>query len=146
SMGIGTAALATLLGNDQSKASEQSKANDQSKTSATQLGLSDLPHHPPKARNVIYLLMNGGPPHIDMFDYKPELEKYRGKEIPESVHRNQRVSTMTQGAAKLALPAFTGFKQHGESGAWVCDFLPHTAGIVDDLCFVKSMHTTSVNH
>ena len=140
SMGIGTAALATLLGN------EQSKANDQSKTSATQLGLSDLPHHPPKARNVIYLLMNGGPPHIDMFDYKPELEKYRGKEIPESVHRNQRVSTMTQGAAKLALPAFTGFKQHGESGAWVCDFLPHTAGIVDDLCFVKSMHTTSVNH
>lgn len=145
-MGIGTAALATLLGNDQSKASEQSKANDQSKTSATQLGLSDLPHHPPKARNVIYLLMNGGPPHIDMFDYKPELEKYRGKEIPESVHRNQRVSTMTQGAAKLALPAFTGFKQHGESGAWVCDFLPHTAGIVDDLCFVKSMHTTSVNH
>ncbi len=134
SMGIGTAALATLLGNDQSK------------TSATQLGLSDLPHHPPKARNVIYLLMNGGPPHIDMFDYKPELEKYRGKEIPESVHRNQRVSTMTQGAAKLALPAFTGFKQHGESGAWVCDFLPHTAGIVDDLCFVKSMHTTSVNH
>ena len=140
SMGIGTAALATLLGNDQSKASEQSK------TSATQLGLSDLPHHPPKARNVIYLLMNGGPPHIDMFDYKPELEKYRGKEIPESVHRNQRVSTMTQGAAKLALPAFTGFKQHGESGAWVCDFLPHTAGIVDDLCFVKSMHTTSVNH
>lgn len=146
SMGIGTAALATLLGNDQSKASEQSKANDQSKTSATQLGLSDLPHHPPKAKNVIYLLMNGGPPHIDMFDYKPELEKYRGKEIPESVHRNQRVSTMTQGAAKLALPAFTGFKQHGESGAWVCDFLPHTAGIVDDLCFVKSMHTTSVNH
>lgn len=140
SMGIGTAALATLLGDDQSKASEQSK------TSATQLGLSDLPHHPPKARNVIYLLMNGGPPHIDMFDYKPELEKYRGKEIPESVHRNQRVSTMTQGAAKLALPAFTGFKQHGESGAWVCDFLPHTAGIVDDLCFVKSMHTTSVNH
>ena len=140
SMGIGTAALATLLGNDQSKASEQSK------TSATQLGLSDLPHHPPKARNVIYLLMNGGPPHIDMFDYKPELEKYRGKEIPESVHRNQRVSTMTQGAAKLALPAFTGFKQHGESGAWVCDFLPHTAGIVDDLCFIKSMHTTSVNH
>ncbi len=146
SMGIGTAALATLLGNDQSKASEQSKANDQSKTSATQLGLSDLPHHPPTAKNVIYLLMNGGPPHIDMFDYKPELEKYRGKEIPESVHRNQRVSTMTQGAAKLALPAFTGFKQHGESGAWVCDFLPHTAGIVDDLCFIKSMHTTSVNH
>lgn len=140
SMGIGTAALATLLGN------AQSKADDQSKTGANQLGLSDLPHHPPKAKNVIYLLMNGGPPHIDMFDYKPELEKYRGKEIPESVHRNQRVSTMTQGAAKLALPAFTGFKQHGESGAWVCDFLPHTAGIVDDLCFVKSMHTTSVNH
>jgi hypothetical protein len=133
-MGIGTAALATLLGKEQAKASD------------TRLGLVDLPHHQPKAKNVIYLLMNGGPPHIDTFDYKPELEKYRGKEIPESVHRNQRVSTMTQGAAKLVLPPFTGFKQYGESGAWVCDFLPHTAGIVDDLCFVKSMHTTSVNH
>lgn len=133
-MGIGTAALATLLGKEQAKASD------------TRLGLVDLPHHQPKAKNVIYLLMNGGPPHIDTFDYKPVLEKYRGKEIPESVHRNQRVSTMTQGAAKLVLPPFTGFKQYGESGAWVCDFLPHTAGIVDDLCFVKSMHTTSVNH
>ena len=133
-MGIGTAALATLLGKEQAKASD------------TRLGLVDLPHHQPKAKNVIYLLMNGGPPHIDTFDYKPELEKYRGKEIPESVHRNQRVSTMTQGAAKLVLPPFTGFKQYGESGAWVCDFLPHTAGIVDDLCLVKSMHTTSVNH
>jgi hypothetical protein len=133
-MGIGTAALATLLGKEQAKASD------------TRLGLVDLPHHQPKAKNVIYLLMNGGPPHIDTFDYKPELEKYRGKEIPESVHRNQRVSTMTQGATKLVLPPFTGFKQYGESGAWVCDFLPHTAGIVDDLCFVKSMHTTSVNH
>jgi hypothetical protein len=133
-MGIGTAALATLLGKEQANASD------------TRLGFGDLPHHQPKAKNVIYLLMNGGPPHIDTFDYKPELEKYRGKEIPESVHRNQRVSTMTQGATKLVLPPFTGFKQYGESGAWVCDFLPHTAGIVDDLCFVKSMHTTSVNH
>lgn len=105
-----------------------------------------LPHFPPKAKRVIYLLMNGAPPHIDMFDYKPELERWRGKEIPESIHQNQRVSTMTQGATKLVLPAFTGFRRYGESGQWVCDFLPHTAKIVDDLCFIKSLHTSAVNH
>ncbi len=134
--GIGVAALASLLNGSMSARANESAVG----------GLRELPHHAPKAKNVIYLLMNGAPPHVDMFDYKPELEKWRGKEIPESVHKNQRVSTMTQGATKLALPAFTGFKQYGSSGAWVCDFLPHTAGIVDDLCFVKSMHTTAVNH
>jgi hypothetical protein len=76
-----------------------------------------------------------------MFDYKPALQEYRGQEIPESVHRNQRVSTMTQGAKKIAFPAFTGFKQYGQSGAWLCDFLPHTASVADDLCFIKSLHT-----
>jgi hypothetical protein len=129
--GLGWCALASLLHRD---------------AAAAVPGLAGLPHHPPKAKRVIYLLMNGAPPHVDMFDYKPMLEKYRGEEIPESIHRNQRVSTMTQGAKKLALPAFTGFKQYGESGAWLCDFLPHTAAIADRLCFIKSLHTQAVNH
>ncbi len=110
-------------------------------------GLSELPHHAPRAKHVIYLLQNGGPPHLDTFDYKPEMEKYRGQELPESVHKNQRLSTMTAGQKqKLVLPAFAGFRQHGQSGAWVCDFLPHMAKVADELCFIKSMHTTQVNH
>ena len=108
--------------------------------------IGGLPHFAPKAKRVIYLFMNGAPPHLDMFDYKPQMEKWRGKEIPESVHGNKRQSTMTQGKGRSTLPAFTGFKQYGRSGAWVCDFLPRTAEIVDDVCFIKSMHTTQVNH
>ena len=137
-VGLGSAALASLMQPDLQAGEPAAGARFG--------GLPELPHHAPKAKHVIYLLMNGAPPHVDMFDYKPELEKWRGKEIPESVHQNQRVSTMTQGAKKLAFPAFTGFKQYGQSGAWVCDFLPHTAAITDDLCFVKSMHTNAVNH
>ena len=136
-LGIGGAALASLLKTDGFAASSNASGAG---------GLPGLPHFAPKAKRVIYLLHNGGPPHVDMFDYKPELEKWRGKEIPESVHKNQRVSTMTEKKPKLVLPPFTGFAQHGKSGAWVCDFLPHTAGIVDDVCFIKSMHTGAVNH
>jgi hypothetical protein len=135
--GIGVAALASLLGAGRGSAAEAGKR---------EIGVLGSPHHRPKAKNVIYLLMNGAPPHVDLYDYKPELERWRGKEIPESVHKNQRVSTMTQGAKKLAFPAFTGFKQHGRSGAWVCDFLPHIASIADEACFIKSLHTGAVNH
>src|SRR5262245_30188418 len=105
-LGLGAAALASLL---------PRSTLDAAPVLERPGGLPDLPHHPPKAQRAIYLLMNGAPPHIDMFDYKPALEQFRGQEIPESVHRNQRVSTMTQGAKKLAFPAFTGFKQYGQS-------------------------------
>jgi hypothetical protein len=139
-LGLGIPALASLLPGD--------LLADGGPRGAAQLGgLPDLPHFPPKAKRVIYLLQNGAPPHVDTFDYKPQMEKWRGQELPESVHKNQRLSTMTAGQqSKAVLPAFTGFKQYGESGAWLCDFLPHTASIADDLCFIKSMHTTQVNH
>jgi hypothetical protein len=129
--GIGVGALAGLLAKD---------------GLATAPEVGGLPHFAAKAKRVIYLFMNGAPPHLDMFDYKPGLEKWRGKEIPESVHGNKRQSTMTQGKGRLVLPALPGFKQYGKSGAWVCDYLPRTAEIVDDVCFIKSMHTTQVNH
>jgi hypothetical protein len=138
--GIGTAALAALLNPAVPASAGAAEAH------ARFGGLEGVPHYPGRAKNVIYMLMNGAPPHVDMFDYKPALEEYRGQEIPESVHRNQRVSTMTQGAKKIAFPAFTGFKQYGQSGAWLCDFLPHTASVADDLCFIKSLHTDAVNH
>ena len=138
SVGIGTAALATLLGED--------SAFGAGGATGTHDGLPGLPHFAPKAKRVIYLLQNGAPPHVDLFDYKPGLKPLFGQQIPESVHRNQRLSTMTAKKGKPILPPITGFRQHGKSGAWLCDYLPHTASIADDLCFVKSMHTTQVNH
>ncbi len=140
-VGIGSAALASLLARDGLASPAGAAAIKRGG------GWPDLPHFAPKAKHVIYLLQNGAPPHLDTFDYKPQMEAWRGKEIPASILGDKRFSTMTANVKqKLVLPAFTGFQQHGKSGAWVCDFLPHTAGIVDDLCFIKSMHTTSVNH
>ncbi|MDB6153252.1 MAG: hypothetical protein JWL90_1705 [Chthoniobacteraceae bacterium] len=136
-VGIGGVALASLL--------------DRELLGATNTlprigGLEGLPHFAPKAKRVIYLLQNGAPPHLDTFDWKPGMEKMRGQEIPGSVVGSKRFSTMTQTQKKLVLPAVAGFKQYGASGAWVGEYLPHMAGIVDDLCFVKSMHTEAVNH
>ena len=117
-VGLGSAALATLLGRELPAADAKKQVG----------GLPGLPHFPPQAKHVIYLLQNGAPPHVDTFDYKPGMEKFRGQELPESFHKNQRLSTMTAGQKqKLVLPPFTGFKQYGDCGAWVCDFLPHMA-------------------
>jgi hypothetical protein len=136
-VGLGSAALASLLGRDLAAAEAKKQIG----------GLAGFPNFAPKAKHVIYLLQNGAPPHVDTFDYKPDMEKFRGQELPESIHKNQRLSTMTAGQKqKLVLPPFTPFKQYGQCGAWIGDFLPHTATIVDDISFIKSMHTTQVNH
>jgi hypothetical protein len=150
-LGIGIPALASLLAGDTNRVSGQSNtATAPANGHARQRigGLPHLPHFPPKAKRVIYLFQNGAPSHIDLFDYKPMLTKRRGEQIPDSVVGGARFSTMTSGQTKRpCLPEITKFKQHGQSGAWVAaDFLPHTAAIADELCFVKSMHTTQVNH
>ncbi|RMF43320.1 MAG: DUF1501 domain-containing protein, partial [Planctomycetota bacterium] len=109
--------------------------------------LPDLPHFAPRARRVIYLLQNGAPSHVDLFDYKPMLGRMHGQQIPDSIVGGKRFSTMTGGQVERpCLKEITRFSRHGESGATICDFLPHTAGIADKLCFIKSMHTTQVNH
>jgi Protein of unknown function (DUF1501) len=136
SIGIGTAALATLLGEDPCGAAKDKPA-----------GLPGLPHFAPKAKRIIYLMQSGAPSHVDLFDYKPQLAKRRGQELPPSVSMGQRLTTMTAGQKKKpVLPGIAGFKQYGQSGAWLCDFLPRTASIADDLCFIKSMHTEAINH
>ncbi len=101
----------------------------------------------PKAKRVIYLFMHGGPSQLDLFDHKPGLAKHHGRELPASVRGEQRLTGMTSGQASLPVAAsrFT-FARHGRSGAWVSELLPHTAGIVDDLCLVRSMHTEAINH
>jgi len=105
-----------------------------------------LPHFAPKAKRVIYLLQSGAPSHVDLFDYKPLLAERRGEQIPESIHKSQKLSTMTANAGKPCLGAIAPFRQHGDSGRWLSDFLPYTAEIADDLCFVHSMKTEAVNH
>ncbi len=123
-LGLGTAALSNMLPS----------------------ALAGLSHYAPKAKRVIYLFQNGAPSHVDLFDHKPALKKWHGKEIPKEFLGDKRFSTMTADKTKSILAEITKFKQHGQSGAQVSSFLPYTASIADKLCFIKSMHTTQVNH
>lgn len=133
--GLGSAALASLL-TGKSTASQAQLDN-----------LGHLPHFAPKAKRVIYLFMNGAPTHTDLFDYKPKLQAMHGQTLPNEYVQGKRFSTMTGNPqGKLMLAPVEPFRQHGQSGAWVSEFLPHTAKVVDDLCFIKSMHTEQVNH
>jgi hypothetical protein len=138
-VGIGTAALATLLADDLRGAAGPAG-------SATG-GLPGVPHFAPKAKRVVYLMQGGAPSHVDLFDYKPQLLARRGQEVPASVLGGQRLTTMTAGQkSKPVLPGITGWKRHGRCGAWLCDFLPYTGTVADDACFIKSMHTEAINH
>jgi hypothetical protein len=137
--GLGTAALAWLLGREPAAAAAT--------TGAATPPPVPSPHHPARAKRIIYLFQNGAPTHVDLFDYKPRLQQLHGKPVPEDYVAGKRFSTMTGKAdGKLMLAPVEPFAQHGRSGAWVSRFLPHTARIVDDLCFVKSLHTDAVNH
>lgn len=138
SLGLGTAALSCVLQRD-------GLSDDD--TRGSYRGLAGLPHWKPKAKRVIYLFQNGAPSHVDLYDYKPQLKEWHGTQIPDEIVGGKRFSTMTGGqTARPVLSEITKFAQHGQSGAWVSDFLPHIAAITDDLCFVKSMYTESVNH
>ena len=132
--GLGTAALASMLATDGQAANRIA-------------GLSDVPHFKPKAQRVIYLFQNGGPTHVDLFDYKPKLQAMHGQPVPAEYIGEKRFSTMTGNASgKLMLAPVEPFRQHGQSGAWVSGFLPHTGSIADDVCFIHSLHTEQVNH
>lgn len=132
--GVGLAALATLLQKDGLMASHSERK-------------PLFGHFAPKAKRVIYLFQNGAPTHVDLFDYKPRIMDMHGKPVPKEYFGNKRFSTMTGNpAGKLMLAPVEPFKQHGQSGAWVSNFMPHIAEISDNLCFVKSMHTEAVNH
>lgn len=137
SMGLGTAALASLLGRDLRAANQDSS-----------FGLpGGLTHFAPKAKRVIYLFQNGGPTHVELFDGKSSLAAMHGQPVPDSFVSGKRFSTMTgKPDGKLMLAPVEPFQRHGQSGATVSAFLPHIAGISDELCFVKSMHTDAVNH
>ncbi len=140
SLGIGTAALASLM-------NESGYAAELPQTATAQSGLPGLPHFEPKAKRVIFLFQSGGPSQLDLYDPKPQLEKYRGQNLPESIRMGQRLTGMTAFQSSWpTAPSIFKFAQHGRSGAHLSELLPHTAKMVDDLCFIRSMHTEQINH
>lgn len=138
-LGLGTAALATLI-HGETRAAPSPQPSPPG-------GEGSIPHFAPKAKRVIYLFQSGAPSQMDLFDYKPKLDALRGTELPESIRRGQRFTTMTSTQASFpTAPSKFKFAQHGQSGAWVSDLLPHTSQVVDQLCFIKSMFTEAINH
>ena len=109
-------------------------------------GLIGLPHHEVKAKRVIYLTQSGGPSQIELYDHKPDMQKWAGKDLPDEIRQGQRLTTMTAGKAQLVMPSHAKFRQWGESGATVSEWLPHIGAVADDLCFIKSMHSEYINH
>lgn len=135
-LGIGSAALGTLLFKDQLFGT--------SDTASMPLGIAQFA---PKAKRIIYLFQNGAPSQLETFDYKPLLNKMHGEELPESIRKGQRLTGMTSNQESFPLVGSTfNFAQHGQSGAWVSELFPHMASIVDEMCIIKSMHTEAINH
>ena len=134
---LGSAALASLFAADRARA-------------ANVPGTPSLPertHHTPKIRQVIYLHMVGGPSQLDLYDYKPVMQEWYDKDLPDSVRMGQRLTTMTSGQKRFPIaPSMYNFRQHGECGMWITDLLPYTAKCADDMVFLRSMHTEAINH
>ena len=133
---VGYAALASLMGPSALRgASEPDPAR------------ALLPHFAPKAKNIIYLHMVGGPSQMDLYDYKPGMAQWYDKDLPESIRNGQRLTTMTSGQTRFPIaPSKYKFAQHGRCGMWVSELLPQTAKCVDDIAFIRSMHTDAINH
>ena len=129
---MGAAAIAGLMARD-----------NQSKASAA----AQLTHFAPKAKRIVYLFQSGGPSHLELLDYKPNLKKLHGTELPDSIRHGQRLTGMTSGQKSFPViaPKFK-FHQTGQAGTWVSELLPHTARVMDDICLIRSMHTEAINH
>ena len=124
SAGFGNLALASLL-------ADESQANPLA---------SKPPHRTPRAKQVIFLFMHGGPSQVDTFDYKPLLARDHGKPLPFAKPR------VVSGKTGNLLKSPFRFRQHGQCGAWVSELFPHVAGCVDDLCIINSMHCSNSRH
>jgi len=133
--GIGSMALASLLGTGQANAA----APD------TWKGITNPTHGLPKAKRVIYLYMAGGPSHLETFDYKPELARLDGKPMPTSFTQGEQLAQL-QGQALTCMGSQFEFGRHGQSGQEIASVLPHTASIADDICIIRSMRTDQINH
>lgn len=151
-VGIGAAALASLLGSDgfaSGVPADASSRGSLARDNGPGYGPGNVgpSHFPAKAKRVIYLCQSGAPSQIDTFDYKPSLEKLHGKELPDAIRNGQRVTGMTSRQKSFpAAKSISPFRQHGESGQWISDMLPHHHKIADDICVIRSMYTEAINH
>ena len=137
-MGFGGAAVASLVGRE---------ARGSVVERSPFAGIMPAPHIAPRANRIIYLFMSGGPSQLDLFDYKPLLNKMNGQDLPASVRMGQRLTGMSANQATLPMAgSIFKFARHGKSGVWVSDLLPWTSKITDELCFVKSLRTEQINH
>ncbi|HEX4588637.1 MAG TPA: DUF1501 domain-containing protein, partial [Gemmataceae bacterium] len=133
-VGIGAAALASVL---PGRAAAEKVVG----------GLPDLPHFAPKAKRAIYLFMSEGPSQMDLWDYKPKMAEMFDKDLPESIRKGQRLTTMTSNQTRFPVaPSKYKFDRHGKNGVWVSELLPWTAKIVDELAIVKTGWTEAINH
>jgi hypothetical protein len=136
---LGTAALASLGLTAGREAAANS--NGDARVAAA------LTHFAPRAKHVIYLHMVGGPSQLDLYDYKPVMKDWFDKDLPESVRMGQRLTTMTSGQARFPIaPSMYRFERCGKSGMWVSELLPWMKKMVDDVVFIRSMHTEAINH
>jgi len=136
--GIGGAALASLL--------DAGSAQAAGRKLPAGVALPQL-HLPARAKRVIYLFPAGGPSQMDLYDYKPGLADWHGKELPPSTREKQRLTGFTVGQGKFPVVASPfKFQQHGSSGTWLSELLPHLGSVADELCLVKSMYTEAINH
>ncbi len=139
--GVGTAALASLLGKS-SLACQPATVSH-----SPEGGLLELPHHAPRAKRVVVMWQGGGPSHVDLFDPKPQMVDFAGKDIPDSVRGTTRLSTMSSGYGKWpCVPAIKPFKKYGNAGIEMSELIPNIGALADDLCLVRSLHTEAVNH
>jgi hypothetical protein len=140
---VGWAAMVSLLGRDGT--ANVAGAAEMSKPAG--LAKSNLQHFASKAKHVIYLHMVGGPPQMDLYDYKPVMQEWFDKDLPDSVRMGQRLTTMTSGQARFPIaPSKFHFAQHGQCGMWVSELLPYTSRMVDDMVFIRSLNTEAINH
>ena len=135
---VGVAALATLLASSSRAEESAPKAH---------AALPGFLNFAPKAKRIIYLFQSGAPSQMDLFDPKPEMEKRRGEDLPESIRKGQRLTTMTSGQAKFPVaPSIFKFAQHGQSGMWMSDLVPQMSSIADEFCMIRSVNTEAINH
>ena len=141
-LNVGGLALAGLMGESSRTAGATAR-----QSAAAHPALPGFPHFKPKAKRLIYLHMNGAPSQLDLFDYKPQLQKHFDEELPQSVRKNQRITTMTSGQKRFPVaPSKFAFKQCGESGIWMSELVPHMHAIADDITMIKTVHTDAINH
>jgi hypothetical protein len=135
SSAVGWAALQSLLASDMARGADPTKK------------LPGLAHHMPKAEHVIYLHMVGGPPQMDLFDYKPQMNEWYDKDLPEKIRNGQRLTTMTSGQKRFPIaPSKYKFAKAGKCGMWMSELWKFLPKVADEMCFIRSMHTEAINH